>query len=122
MRKFAISCVAGLSVAIATVLVACGPSKPTGAEYLGKWAITTHIETYSFGCVLEISKTGESFLTRNVTKDRSHAPLCDRYEGIYTLSPEGNLVAGGKQMSLVKSTNEVEVTGVSGMEPMKRVQ
>ncbi|MGA3262904.1 MAG: hypothetical protein ABSC47_02535 [Terracidiphilus sp.] len=88
MRRFVITCAAGLAVALAIALVACGPSKPTGAEYLGKW------EAMSIGtdaCQIDISRNGESFI---MTLDQSMGSVCDKYEGIFTLTPEGNLKGG----------------------------
>jgi len=54
-------------VFLLVVVGACGPAKPTGTEYLGKWHLTATCWTGSRAeCVFEISKNGESLVMTKV--------------------------------------------------------
>lgn len=88
----------GLTVAAAILMSAalfsCGPS---GNDYLGKWRWSTSCWTGSrVDCVLEISKTGDSFVMKSVGDTCSTCKL----EGIFALTPEGTL-KGGEMGQLV---------------------
>src|SRR5665213_1180694 len=101
MRRPLVVGAIGVSVALAAALVACGPAKPTGSDYLGKWEGT--IETLAGGegqCHLDISKVGESFVIKN---ERQTIANCALYEGITTLTPEGNLHRGSGLGEMVVS-------------------
>ncbi|MGA2991348.1 MAG: hypothetical protein ABSD88_12800 [Candidatus Korobacteraceae bacterium] len=101
MRKFAMLGV----VVLVAALVACGPSKPTGADYLGKWNATRNIDGSLYKCPLDISKNGESFLI-TVEGENSGNSICKRYGGIFTLTPEGNLKGGPLGMALLSFDKE----------------
>jgi hypothetical protein len=78
---------------LVAALAACGPSKPTGSEYLGNWSFTTTCWSGSRStCGFDISKNGESFLIKTVVDECAQS--CKPYQGIYTLTPEGNLKGG----------------------------
>ncbi len=95
-------------VALVASFVGCGPAKPTGAEYLGKWQANTKPEyagANSYSCPLVISKNGASFL---ITGEGEFATgnICSEYRGIFVLTPEGNL-KGGLVYSFDKQTNRI---------------
>lgn len=101
-----------MAVALGASLVACGPSKPSGAEYLGKWeAIAWHMGG-STRCLMDISRNGASFLIQATGGE--YGWECRVYEGIFTLTPEGNLT-GGTTFSMVvlsfdKETNRIAMS------------
>jgi hypothetical protein len=102
-----------LTVVLGAVLVACGPSKPTGSDYLGKWEGTIEALTGSDGpCHLDISKVGESFVIKS---ERQTIGNCVFYEGIAILTPEGNLRRGNGLGEMVvsfdKNKNQAVVSG-----------
>ena len=117
-----ISTFAGLMV---VALVGCGPSKPSGSEYLGKWDITTKGGIgLPVECRLNISQNGESFLISDATEDKSWHQVCGKYDGIYTMTPEGNLkgpAMGMPLMSFDKVKNQVIVSGGGELEYLRKV-
>jgi hypothetical protein len=91
------------------VLLACGPAKPDGSKYLGKWEGTIEGSFGEVGsCHLDISKLGESFVIKS---ERQTFGNCAGYEGVVTLTPEGNLTNGGMVLSFDKAKNQVVVSG-----------
>ena len=101
MRRLVIAGAVALSVILAAALVACGPSKPNGSDYLGKWEGTIPALTGNEGpCHLDISKVGESFVIKS---ERQTIGNCVFYEGIYTLTPEGNLRYGSSAGEVIIS-------------------
>jgi hypothetical protein len=94
-------CAVGLAVLTAG-LVACGPSKPTGSNYLGKWEGTGRNAMFGrdVSCHFDISTVGQSFLIKG------EGPVlgdCAEYGGIFILTPEGNLRRGNGLGELVIS-------------------
>lgn len=86
---------------IATIVIAsflaCGPSKPTGEEYLGKWSATWSEGGGSYLCPLVIARNGNSFLI-TVEGEFANGNICSTCRGIFTLTPEGNLKGGPMDM------------------------
>jgi hypothetical protein len=108
-----------LAVALAAVLAGCGLSKPNGSEYLGKWNAT---ETGSLGfvvtCPLDISRNGASFLI--TVEGPEQGDMCKVYQGIYTLTPEGNLTNGNVVFSFDKEANRIAVSNVGPVQFLKK--
>ena len=73
-----------LSIVLIIGFFSCGVSKEKGSEFIGKW---DGARGDGCKCLLDISKNGESFIVKNVNNCRD----CGTYEGILTLTPEGNL-------------------------------
>jgi hypothetical protein len=95
-------------VAFVAILTACEPAKPSGNEYLGQWN-----ESGQFcHCALNITKNGSSFVVKsNVSISHASCDIC-RMDDILTLSPEGNLVSGGRVvMSFDKTKNQIIMPG-----------
>ena len=94
MRHFVTRSAAWLVLCVlVAALVACGPSKPNGSDFLGNWGFTGSCWTGSrSNCGFNISKNGESFLIKTVLDQC--AQTCRPYQGIFTLTPEGNLKGG----------------------------
>lgn len=108
-----------IAIVLTAALFACGPSKPSGSEYLGKWDGAT-VDDPVLGttkCPVVISRNGESFL---VKVEDAH---CSAYQGIYTLTPEGNLKGGPMGtvvMSLDKSQNQIVLSAGGGLAYLRR--
>jgi len=94
MRQLITRCASCLALAVlVAALGACGPSKPSGSDYLGNWSFTKACWTGSpSNCGLNISKNGESFIIKTVVDEC--AQNCQAFQGIFTLTPEGNLKGG----------------------------
>ena len=95
-------------VLFVAILTACEPAKPSGNEYLGRWN-----ESGQFcRCALTITKNGSSFVVKsNVSISHASCDIC-RMDDILTLSPEGNLVSGGRVvMSFDKTKNQIIMPG-----------
>ena len=80
-----------IGAALVAALVGCGPSKPSGSEFLGKWEATS-MDKYV--CPLVISRNGASFLITVEGEFGGSGAICEEYRGIFTLTPEGNLKGG----------------------------
>jgi hypothetical protein len=78
--------------------LACGPSKPAASDYIGAWKGAT---AQGCECLLDISPNATSFVLKNLSNCRS----CETYEGLYTLSADGNLI-GGPMNSISISYNK----------------
>jgi hypothetical protein len=100
-------------------LVGCGQSKPTGSEFLGKWEVTI----MEGPCHLDISRLGENFVIKS---ERQITGNCEAFEGVYTLTPEGNLKKGGDLMTVLisfdKTNNRAVVSGLDRLRYMTRAQ
>ena len=86
-----------LLVALAiSILVACAPARPNGSEFVGKWGgLRAQGGTDAmYDCPLDIARNGASFLLKIDSTDSTTTVVCRVYEGIYTLTPEGNLKGG----------------------------
>jgi hypothetical protein len=90
----------------------CGPSKPDGSDYLGKWEGTVTQEVISlngdvksnYDCHLVISKTGETFMIKS---EGENVDVCDQMNGgLYTLTSEGNLKNASSFIPIVISLEE----------------
>jgi hypothetical protein len=102
-----------LAVVVLTVLVACGRSKPSGSDYLGNWGGTVESITGDEGpCHLSISSVGQSFVIKS---ERQTIGNCAAYEGIWTLTPEGNLKGGPMGSMLISYDNTTKQAVVSGL-------
>jgi hypothetical protein len=75
------------SLSIVCAFLACGPSKPAASDYLGAWKGAT---AERCECLLDVSRNATSFVLKNLSNCRP----CERYEGLYTLSADGNLTGG----------------------------
>src|SRR5207253_885169 len=119
-----------LTAILIAEFVACGNSK--SRVFLGKWegTGTTMAGAGNLGgmyqtsckCQLDISSNGESFIIKNDTP-RSQCD-CQRYEGIYTLTPEGNLKGGPlgmTTMSFDSAAHRIAVSGGGGLEYLSKV-
>jgi len=109
--------------ALAALLVACGPSKPTGSEYLGKWEADSITYPGKYVCQLDIAKQGESFLITTTFDNNANddgGAICEGFRGMFTLSPEGNLKGYSQRMMssvvifLDKVNNRVGVSSSGG--------
>lgn len=101
-------------VGLMAALVACGSSKPTGSQYLGKWEGSIESITGSDGrCHQGITKLNESFLIKS---ERQTNGNCANYGGIFTLTPEGNLKGGPMDMIVISfdQTKNVAVVSMGG--------
>jgi len=85
------------------MLVACGPSKPTGADYVGQWR---GVSPGIAGCRIYVSAANDGYLVN--VRSSSGTTLyfgnnCLAYEGPYTMTPEGTLKGGqsGKELMSV---------------------
>lgn len=102
MRRFVVTGAAELAFILTTVLVACGPSKPNGSAYLGKWEGTGRdtMNGFDVPCHFDISTVGQSYLIKG------EGPVlgnCKEFGGIFILTPEGNLKRGSGFGELVIS-------------------
>jgi hypothetical protein len=71
-------------------------------------------------CPLDISKNGESFVI--TLEGVRKGDMCNQYEGIFTLTPEGNLKGGpmgSVQFSFDKATNRVALSS-KGLQYLKK--
>src|SRR3954451_13731589 len=107
-----------LAIALAAVLVGCGPSKPNGLDYLGKWTATETNMGYVFMCPLDISRNGASFVI--TVEGPEQGDMCKVYQGIYTLTPEGNLTNGNVVLSFDKEANRIAVSNVGPVQYLKK--
>ena len=117
--------VTGLLVLVLfATLTACGQSKPSGSDYLAKWRGNT--QQLSCECLLNISRNGESFVIRDEPHPNKCYNQCTVYEGIYVLTPEGNLQGGmlGRiSVSVDKGSNRLLFSGgPGGLEYMAKAQ
>jgi len=112
-----------LAVVLLAALVARGQSKPTGSDYLGKWEGTIDSLTGGDGpCHLEISSLGVSFVMKSV---RQTIGNCVHYEGVFTLTPEGNLKGGQMGELLIsfdKAKNQAVVSGMGKLRYLTKAQ
>jgi hypothetical protein len=93
--------------ALLLLVTACTPSKPTGADYLGVW--TGAIDGCE--CMLNVAAYGGSFMIRNENGCRP----CSTFEGVYTLTADGNLTGGSTGVvTLVYDRTKESVTLRSG--------
>ena len=104
----------GLAVVLIAALVACGPSKPNGSEYLGSWEATWRTPGFEslYSCPLDISRNGESFLIK-VEGEFSNGTICSSYRGIFILTPEGNLRGGPMESVLLSFDREKNQVALS---------
>lgn len=109
----------GLVVVIATLCIltlACArsespvaeietPDKPTAAAYLGRWRLTAQCWSGSTAdCVYDVAQVGANVIVKNVVD--TCAQTCTGREGIFILTPEGNLRdAGGTGIVLSSDTS-----------------
>ena len=99
------------AIILTTTLLGCGPSKPTGSEYLGKWTATDENMGSVFSCPLDIAKNGESFVV--TLEGPPQGDMCKNYTGIYSLTPDGSLKGGAAGMvalSFDKASNRVALS------------
>jgi hypothetical protein len=121
MKRYPMRAASIVALAFAS-FVACGPSKPTGAEYLGKWE-ATWIYTYStpstsFQCPIDVSRNGTSFL---ITVEGAYANTgCKEYGGLFTLTPEGNLQGNGLLFSYDKATDRIALSAQGKVQFLKK--
>ena len=99
MWKLTIVSSVALYIAL-TALVGCGPSKPTGSAYLGKWVGTgrDNLDGNRVACQFDVSTVGQSFLIKGEGPGN-----CSVFGGIFILTPEGNLSRGSGLGELVIS-------------------
>lgn len=120
-----------LLIVLISAVFGCGPSKPNGSEYLGKWDGATALggAGIPFECPLDITKNGESFLVSveghggSQSYEEAQHVVCGEYEGIYTLTPEGNLKGGPmgmRVMSFDREKNQVVLSGGGGLQYLRR--
>ena len=113
-----------LAVVLIAGLAACGQSKPSGTEYLGNWSLTTTCWTGSESkCVFDISRNGESFVIKKVADEC--AQQCQGHEGIFTLTPEGNLKGGQLGMMVLsfdKAKSQIVFSGGGKMQYLSKTQ
>lgn len=88
-----------MAITLAASLMACGPSKSSGSEYLGKWEGTWK-SSGTYSCPLEISRNGESFLVTVEGEHGGTGAICEDFRGVFTLTPEGNLKGVSMETSL----------------------
>ena len=103
-------------------LVACGPAKPSGSEYLGKWEATIKGGTDAvYACPLDIARNGESFGI-TIEDKTTVGRICSPYEGVYTLTPEGNLKGGELERVLISFDKEKNQVAFSygGLQYLKK--
>ncbi|CAG0971149.1 hypothetical protein ANRL2_01652 [Anaerolineae bacterium] len=109
------------TVLILGILMSCGQARPTPANYLGKWEGTVEALTGGEGrCHLDISPLGQSFLIKS---ERQLIGNCEAYEGIWTLTPEGNLTGGPMGSMLIsydKTTKKAVVAGLGQLRYLRR--
>jgi hypothetical protein len=105
--------VAALLFSIIACLIACGPTAPKAGDYLGKWEGTVEALTGNEGqCHLDISAVGQSFVVKS---ERQRIGNCVAYEGIWTLTPEGNLKGGPLGSMLISYDKPTRRAVVSGL-------
>ena len=113
-----------LGVALVAALVACGPSKPTGSEYLGKWEATWRGDVGGvYPCPLDISRNGTSLLITVEGEFGGTGSICSEYRGIFTLTPEGNLKGGPMErvlLSFDKEKNRVALSARGQVQYLKK--
>ena len=126
MRKLVFTGTVGLAIIFAATIISCGPPKPTGSEYLGKWKINFFMEGYSHACTINVAMVNKSFLfTNEWPKDKpallSHDQHCEIFEGLFTLTPEGNLKKGDILISKVEGKNQAVVSGLGKVAYLRKV-
>lgn len=115
-----------LAIAVVVpVLSACRPAKADGSAFLGKWAgLTAQGGTgATYDCPLAISQNGASFIVRIDSADNTDRVVCSDYEGIYVLTPEGNLKGGplGTVLfSLDKAEGQLILSAGGGLRTLHR--
>jgi hypothetical protein len=104
----------------------CGPgglSKPTGEEYLGTWEGTIETSVGGEGpCHLSIARLNQSFVVKS---ERQTIGNCQVFEGIFTLTSEGNLKGGpmdGLLISHDKSSDKAVVSGAGKLKYLLRTE
>lgn len=120
-RRLLNPAVAVLLLSILGVSFACGPAAPKGDDYLGKWEGTIEALTGSEGqCHLDVSPVGQSYAIKS---ERQRIGNCSAYEGIWTLTPEGNLKGGPLGSMLIsydKTTGKAVVSGLGQLRYLTR--
>jgi len=103
------------------IFTSCGQSRPTPSNYLGKWEGTVEALTGSEGrCHLDISPVGQSFVIKS---ERQQIGNCAAYEGVWTLTPEGNLKGGPMGSMLIsydKTKSQAVVSGLGQLRYLRR--
>ncbi len=79
-----------------------------GSEYLGTWLGGRECETKT--CLLSISKLGNSFRIE-LNRTGAWCGDCTRYEGIFTLTPQGVLQGRGRVVAFDAQKNRVVMQG-----------
>ena len=106
---------------IITFTFACGPAAPKGDDYLGKWEGTVESLIGNEGqCHLDVSAVGQSYVIKS---ERQRVGNCSAYEGIWTLTPEGNLKGGPLGNMLIsydKKTGRAVVSGLGQLRYLTR--
>ena len=114
--------VAAATMALLLIIAtSCGKSRPSSSNYLGKWEGTVESLTGSEGrCHLDISTVGESLVIKS---ERQRIGNCVAYEGVWTLTPEGNLKGGPMGSMLIsydKKATQAVVSGLGGLRYLRR--
>jgi len=105
--------VAALLVSIIALAFACGPTAPKGDDYLGKWRGAAESLIGNEGqCHLDVSAVGQSYVIKS---ERQRIGNCAAYEGIWTLTPEGNLKGGPLGNILISYDRTTRKAIVSGL-------
>jgi len=107
----------GLLLSIIAFVFSCGPTAPKGDDYLGKWEGTVESLIGNDGqCHLDISAVGQSYVIKS---ERQRIGNCAAYEGIWTLTPEGNLKGGPLGNMLISYDKKTARAVVSGLGPLR---
>jgi hypothetical protein len=111
--------VAELLLSIIASALSCGPAAPKGDDYLGKWEGNAE-SLIGNECHLDISAVGQSYVVKS---ERQRIGNCAVYEGIWTLTPEGNLKGGPLGNILIsydKKTSKAVVSGLGQLRYLTR--
>ena len=107
---------------IVALLATCGQSRPSSSDYVGKWEGTVESLTGSDGhCYLDISPLSQSLVIKSV---RQRVGNCAAYEGVWTLTPEGNLKGGPLGNILIaydKKSGRAAVSGFGRLRYLRRL-
>lgn len=111
-----------LAFVLSALLNGCGQSRPSGAEYLGEWEVSSNVEDRWILCRLEISRLSESFLIQG----EDQGSVCNEiYAGVFTLTPEGNLQGAAERPMVIafdRAKNQAVISGLGEVQYLTRVK
>jgi hypothetical protein len=93
---------------------------PNGSVYLGKWSVSINRDNsgYLHQCPVDISRSAATFIVQVDSNDAT----CKELEGLYTLTPEGNLKGSpGGTFSFDSTKSQVILSGYGvGLQYLKK--